>query len=41
MVNFVLNLENIADLTNEQLMDIYDCNIKFTDEPIDGDIHEE
>jgi hypothetical protein len=31
----VLNLENIADLTNEQLVDIYDCNIKYSDEPID------
>lgn len=38
LVQFVLNLENIADLTNEQLIDIYDCNIKFSDEPIDGEL---
>jgi 2-methylcitrate dehydratase len=36
LVNFVLNLENIKDLSNEQLMNIYDCNIKYSDEPIDG-----
>lgn len=36
LVQFVLNLENIADLNNDQLKDIYDCNIKFSDESIDA-----
>jgi len=36
LVSFVSNLENIQDLSNEQLKDIYDCNIKYSDEPIDG-----
>ena len=36
LVPFVLNLENIGDLSNEELQNIYDCNIKFTDTPIDG-----
>lgn len=39
--HFVLNLENIGELTNEQLIDIYDCNIKFADEPIDGPLETE
>ena len=39
--NFVLNLENIGEMTNEQLGDIYDCNIKFSDEPIDGPMETE
>ncbi len=34
--NFVMNLENIGELNNEQLINIYDCNIKFAVEPIDG-----
>jgi len=36
LVNFVLNLENIRDLTHEQLLDVYDCNIKYSEEYIDG-----
>ena len=39
--NFVLNLENIGEMTNEQLVNIYDCNIKFSDEPIDGPLEQE
>jgi 2-methylcitrate dehydratase len=38
LIEFVSNLENIADLNNEQLQNIYDCNIKFSDEPIDGEL---
>lgn len=40
LVQFVSNLENIKELTNEQLTDIYDCNIKYSDEPIDGKMEE-
>jgi 2-methylcitrate dehydratase PrpD len=35
LVQFVLNLENIGDMTNDQLIDIYDCDIKWASEPID------
>jgi 2-methylcitrate dehydratase len=35
---FVVNLENIGELSNDQLINIYDCNIKFADEPIDGPV---
>ena len=35
LVQFVLNLENIAEMSNEQLKDIYDCDIKWAAEPID------
>ena len=38
LIEFVSNLENISDLNNEQLQNIYDCNIKFSDEPIDGEL---
>jgi len=41
LVQFVLNLENIRQLSNEQMHDIYDCNIKYSDEPIDGKVEEE
>jgi len=37
LVKFVTNLENIRDLSNEELKDIYDCQIKFADESIDGE----
>lgn len=36
LVKFVLNLENIRELDNEGLKDVYDCNIKYSDEYIDG-----
>ena len=32
---FMINLANIGEMTNEDLQDIYDCNIKFAEEPID------
>lgn len=35
LLKFVVNLENIAEMSNEDLHDIYDCNIKFAEEPID------
>jgi 2-methylcitrate dehydratase len=35
LVNFVSNLESIDDMTNDQLQNIYDFNIKYADEPID------
>jgi 2-methylcitrate dehydratase len=35
MVRFIVNLENLKEMSNEELHDIYDCNIKFSDEPID------
>lgn len=38
LVKFVLNLENIREMKNEQLKDIYDCNIKFAEQSIDGDL---
>lgn len=41
LVKFVLNLENIRDLNNADLSNIYDCSIKFTDDPIDGDVQNE
>ena len=34
--SFVLNLENIRNHDNEALKDIYDCNIKYSEEYIDG-----
>ena len=40
LVQFVQRLEGIDDLTNAQLQDIYDCNIKFAEEPIDGKAEE-
>lgn len=35
MIRLKLILDNIADLPNEELHDIYDCAIKFAEEPID------
>jgi hypothetical protein len=35
LLKFVVNLENIGEMSNEDLHDIYDCNIKFSEEPID------
>ena len=34
-IRFMINLVNIAEMNNEDLQDIYDCNIKFADESID------
>lgn len=35
LVDFVLNLENIGEADNDQLKEIYDCNIKFAAQSID------
>ena len=35
MGRFLINLANIQEMNNEDLQDIYDCNIKFSDDPID------
>lgn len=32
-----MNIENIGEMSNEELDDIYDCNLKFIDEPIDSE----
>ena len=36
LYQFVMQLENIGEMTNEQLQDIYECNIKYSEEYIDG-----
>jgi 2-methylcitrate dehydratase len=36
---FMINLANIGEMNNEELHNIYDCNIKFSDEPIDDLSH--
>ena len=38
LIKFVINLENIGEMSNEELHDIYDCNIKFAEKSIDGDM---
>lgn len=35
LVKFVQNLENIGELSNAELQNIYDCDIKFANESID------
>jgi len=35
MIRFIVELQNIGDLSNDELQDIYDCNIRFSGEPID------
>ena len=37
LVQFVLQLENIGELSNEELQDIYECNIKFANDSIDDE----
>jgi len=34
-IRFMINLVNIGEMSNEELQDIYDCNIKFAEESID------
>jgi hypothetical protein len=36
LITFVTNLANISEMTNEDLHEIYDCNIKFSEQPLDG-----
>lgn len=38
LVQFILNLENIRELSNQQLHSLYECNIKFAEESIDGEV---
>jgi hypothetical protein len=35
LIRFKVNLENIGEMANEDLDDLYDCNLKFSDESID------
>ena len=35
MIRLKIVLSNIEEMSNEELHDIYDCNIKFSEEPID------
>lgn len=37
LIRFKVQLENISEMSNEDLDDIYDCNLKFSDEPIDSE----
>jgi len=41
LVQFVLDLENIGEMSNEQLTSLYECNIKFASESIDDETKEE
>lgn len=34
-IRLKISLDNIQDMSNEELQDIYDCQIKFAEEPID------
>jgi hypothetical protein len=35
LIRFMVNVQNISEMTNEDLQDIYDCHIKFAEESID------
>ena len=35
LIRFMVNIQNISEMSNEDLQDIYDCNIKFSEESID------
>ena len=37
LIRFKVNLENIGEMANEDLDDLYDCNLKFSDESIDSE----
>jgi hypothetical protein len=41
LVSWVNRLETIQNQTNEELHSIYDCNIKFSDIPIDHSLSED
>lgn len=34
-MRFKVQIDNLSEMSNEELQDIYDCNIKFSDESID------
>lgn len=36
LIKLKVQLENIGEMQNEELQDIYDCNIKFSDFSIDS-----
>jgi hypothetical protein len=36
LVDFVVKLENIGSMTNEELEHIYECKIAFSESPIDA-----
>ena len=38
LVQFILNLETIKEQTNESLQNLYECNIKYAEVSIDGDV---
>ena len=40
LIRFMINIDNIDQMKNEELQDIYDCNIRFADEPIDEVDHQ-
>ncbi len=35
LVKFVVKLENIGEMSNEDLDEIYDCNLRFAEQSID------
>ena len=37
LIRFKVNLENIGEMANEDLDDLYDCNLKFSEESIDSE----
>ena len=38
MKDFLIGLANVQEMSNEELVDIYDCNITFSEIGIDDDI---
>ena len=38
MKDFLINLANVNEMSNEELVDVYDCNLTFTEIGIDDDI---
>lgn len=41
LINFVLKLENIADMSNEELIDIYDAKLNFMERKFDAPVEKE
>lgn len=37
LIKLKVQLENIGEMSNEELQELYDCKIKFTEESIDSD----
>ena len=40
LIRFKVDLENIQEMGHEEMQDLYDCKIKFTDYPIDEEPRE-